>query len=258
MSYETIRLELEDGIAKITLNRPDVMNALNPQMRIEITHALRHAPEDARAIVLTGAGDAFCSGQDLGDAGGVPGDSVERVLREEYAPMIEALIHCPVPTIAGVNGVAAGAGASLALLADVAIAARSARFVQAFTRIGLIPDCATTYALPRQIGLPRAMGAALFGEPIEAEQAAEWGLIWEAVPDETFPATLAVRARHLAQGPTQAYRLLKEALRASPANDLEAQLELEARSQREAAETRDFKEGILAFNQRRTPRFEGR
>jgi 2-(1,2-epoxy-1,2-dihydrophenyl)acetyl-CoA isomerase len=258
MSYETIRLDIDDGVATITLDRPEVLNALNPRMRLELAHALRHAPALARAVVLTGAGEAFCSGQDLGEARHAPGESIERILREEYMPLVEALVACPVPTLAAVNGTAAGAGASLALSTDVVIAARSARFIQAFTRIGLIPDCGATHVLPRQIGVPRAMGAALFGHPVGAEQAADWGMIWEAVPDESFREIVVARAHHLAEGPTQAYRLLKEALRASGGNDLAAQMELEARLQGEAAQSRDFKEGVLAFHERRAPRFEGR
>jgi 2-(1,2-epoxy-1,2-dihydrophenyl)acetyl-CoA isomerase len=258
MTYETIQLEIRDQVATITLDRPEVMNALNPQMRLDLIHALRHAPGQARAIVLTGAGDAFCSGQDLGEARHAPGESVERILREEYMPLIEALVACPVPTLAAVNGTAAGAGASLALSADVVIAARSARFILAFARIGLIPDCGATYAMPRQIGLPRAMGAALFGDPIGAEQAADWGLIWEAVADESLSEVVAARARHLAEGPTLAYQLLRQAFRASSGNDLIPQMELEARLQGEAARSRDFKEGVVAFHERRPPRFEGR
>jgi 2-(1,2-epoxy-1,2-dihydrophenyl)acetyl-CoA isomerase len=258
MSYQTILIENANGIATITLNRPEVMNALNPQMRVDLTHAFRTLPETARVLVLTGAGRGFCSGQDLGEAHGVPGADIERVLREEYTPMLDALAACPLPTIAAVNGAAAGAGANLALAADVVIAAESARFTQAFTRIGLIPDAGGTYWLPRQIGLPRAMGAALFAEPVGAVEAAEWGMIWQAVPDERLAEVVAERAATLAAGPTLAYRLLKEAFRESASNDRAAQLDVEARLQGEAGRSRDFKEGILAFSEKRPPRYEGR
>jgi len=256
--YETILWRAENGIATITLNRPEVMNGLNAQMRLDITHAIRHAPEAARVVVLIGAGRAFCSGQDLGDGGSAANLDIERTLREEYEPMLRAIYDCPIPTIAAVNGPAAGAGANLALAADVVIAAQSAVFIQAFARIGLIPDAGGTYWLPRQVGFPRAMGAALFAEPITAAQAADWGMIWGAVPDDTFAATIQARATQLAQGPTLAYRLIKEALRASYANDLPAQLEMEARLQGEAGRSRDFREGVLAFLEKRPAHYEGR
>lgn len=256
--YETILCRAENGIATITLNRPDVMNGLNAQMRLDLTHAIRHAPETARVVVITGAGRGFCSGQDLGDGGNAASIDIERTLREEYEPMLRAIYDCPIPTIAAVNGPAAGAGANLALAADVVIAAQSAVFIQAFARIGLIPDAGGTYWLPRQVGFARAMGAALFAEPITAAQAAAWGMIWEAVPDDTFAATVQARTAQLAQGPTLAYRLIKEALRASYGNDLGDQLELEARLQGEAGRSRDFREGVLAFLEKRAARYEGR
>ncbi len=201
MSYETILHALDAGVATITLNRPEVMNGLNAQMRLEITHAFTHLPQDARVVVLTGAGRAFCSGQDLGDRATAFDRDVERTLREEYEPMLRAVYDCPLPTIAAVNGAAAGAGASLALATDVVIAAQSAVFVQAFARIGLIPDAGGTYWLPRQVGFAKAMGAALFAERITAAQADAWGMIWEAVPDDVFAATVQSRAAQLAQGP---------------------------------------------------------
>lgn len=258
MSYATILHGVENGVATITLNRPDVLNALNAQMRLEITHALRHLGGDARVVVLTGAGRAFCSGQDLGDRARAADLDLERTLREEYEPMLRALLDCPVPTMAAVNGVAAGAGVNLAIATDVVIAARSAAFVQAFARIGLIPDAGGTWLLPRLAGLAKAMGAALFAEKITADEADAWGLIWEAVPDETFAATVAARAAHLAQGPTAAYRLIRQAMRASMGNSLDEQLELEAALQGEAGRTRDHREGVLAFTEKRPAVFEGR
>lgn len=256
MGFETILVEEDAGVATVTLNRPAVMNGLDATLRRELTEALRRAPETARVIVLTGAGRAFCSGQDLGGAGA--DIDIGRVLREEYEPMIAAICDCPIPTIAAVNGAAAGAGANLALACDVVIAAESAVFIQAFTRIGLIPDAGGTYWLPRQVGMARAMGTTLFAEPVPAAKAAEWGMIWEAVPDADFAARVTARAAALAAGPTAAYRLLKQALRASPANGLSEQLALEADLQGQAGATRDFGEGVAAFLEKRPARFEGR
>ena len=258
MDYQTLRLTYQDGYAVIAMNRPDVMNALNVQMRAELLHALQEAPKTARAVVLTGTGRAFCSGQDLGDGATVAKTDLERTLRDEYVPMLRAIFDCPVPTISAVNGAAAGAGANLALAADVVIASESAVFLQAFTRIGLIPDAGGTYWLPRQIGTARAMGAALFAEPVSARQAADWGMIWEAVADADFDAHWKARAATLASGPTVAYQMVKEALKASPSNTLEEQLLVEAKLQGRCGKTRDFREGVLAFMEKRPAHYEGR
>jgi 2-(1,2-epoxy-1,2-dihydrophenyl)acetyl-CoA isomerase len=257
MGYETITVTEAGGVATITLNRAEVMNALSSRLRGELLAAIRAASVSARCIVLTGAGRAFCSGQDLQDAMALGQTDLGRILAEEYEPLLNAIYDCPVPTIAAVNGAAAGAGANLALACDVVIACESASFIQAFTRIGLIPDAGGTYWLPRQVGMARAMGAALFAEKISARKAVEWGMIWEAVPDEAFAAHVAARAGALAAGPTVAYRLVKEALRASPANGLEAQLALEAKLQSEAGATVDFREGVAAFLEKRPARFTG-
>lgn len=256
--YQTITLEIENDIAVLRLDRPDRMNALNTQMRAEITDAVRFAGREARVIVLTGNGKAFCSGQDLSDSGSAASLDLERVLRDEYVPMLKAISECPVPTISAVNGPAAGAGANLALVADVVIATESAYFLQAFTRIGLIPDAGGTFWLPRQMGAAKAMGAALFAEPISAREADQWGMIWEAVPDAEFDTHWRARAEHLANGPTAAYRNLKQAIRGSWENGLDAQLDLEARLQGECGNSRDFKEGVVAFQEKRTAKFEGR
>jgi 2-(1,2-epoxy-1,2-dihydrophenyl)acetyl-CoA isomerase len=257
-TYESITLEIDEGVAILSLNRPDKMNALSTRMRAEITDAVRGIESRARVLVMTGAGKAFCSGQDLSDNGNAAALDIERVLRDEYEPMLHAIGQCPLPVISAVNGPAAGAGANLALMADVVIATESAYFLQAFTRIGLIPDAGGTYSMPRQMGAAKAMGAALFAEPISARQADQWGMIWEAVPDNAFDAHWRARAAHLANGPTVAYRHVKEALRASWDNSLSEQLDLEARLQGACGETRDFKEGVLAFLEKRKATFEGR
>ncbi len=258
MRYETIRFEISDAVAVITLDRPERRNALNARMRAELTEALGRAEGAARVAVLTGAGRAFCAGQDLGDGVDLAHADLERVLRDEYLPMLEAIARCRLPTIAAVNGAAAGAGANLALAADVTIAAESAVFVQAFARIGLIPDAGGTWFLPRQVGLARAMGAALFAEPVSAARAAQWGMIWEAVADADFEAHWRARAAALARGPGFAHARLKLALRASFGNDLQTQAKLEARLQGECGKSRDFQEGVLAFLKKRPPDFEGR
>lgn len=258
MDYQTITLEISENTGVLTLNRPDKMNALTAQMRAEITHAMRSAAREARVIVMTGAGRAFCTGQDLGDRGDAARIDLERTLRDEYSPMLEAIYDCPVPTIAAVNGPAAGAGANLALAADVVIASESAYFLQAFTRIGLIPDAGGTWFMPRQMGMAKAMGAALFADKITARQADAWGMIWEAVEDEAFDAHWRARAAHLAQGPTQAYAAAKKAIRGSFETTLPEQLALEARLQGKCGSSRDFQEGVVAFMQKRPARFEGR
>lgn len=258
MQYETLIHTVENDVTTVTMNRPDVMNGLNAQMRLDLTHAFKHAHEHSRVIVLTGAGRGFCSGQDLGDRKNAADLDVERTLLEEYEPMLMAIYDCPIPTIAAVNGPAAGAGCNLALAADVVIATESAVFIQAFARIGLIPDAGGTYWLPRQVGFARAMGATLFAEPVPAREAESWGMIWEAVADDAFADQVQARARHLAQGPTTAYRLMKEALRGSYSNDLGQQLELEAKLQGEAGRTRDFQEGVMAFLEKRPASYEGR
>ncbi|MEM6565798.1 MAG: enoyl-CoA hydratase-related protein [Pseudomonadota bacterium] len=258
MEYQTLTYVLEDGIAVITMNRPEKMNALTTQMRTELAYAITEAGKIARVVVLTGAGRAFCSGQDLGDRVTAANLDLERTLRDEYAPLVRAIVECPAPTIAAVNGAAAGAGANIALAADVVIATESAYFLQAFARIGLMPDAGGTYALPRTMGMAKAMGAALFADKISARQADDWGMIWESVPDAEFDPHWRGRAAHLAQGPTAAYTAIKTAIRGNWSNTLEDQLTLEARAQGNCGKSRDFKEGVLAFTEKRIAKFEGR
>ena len=258
MTYEAINYDVADGVATITLNRPDVMNGLNTQMRAELTHAFKRVASEARVAVTTGAGRGYCSGQDLGDGRNLAGLDLERTLREEYEPLLELIYACEVPTIAAVNGPAAGAGANLALAHDVVIAKEDAVFIQAFARIGLIPDAGGTFWLPRQIGFARAMGAALFAEPISGKDAAQMGMIWEAAPERTFDTVVKTRASKLASGPTKTYKYIKQALRQSAGNTIDEQLLLEAELQGKAGKTRDFVEGVLAFTEKRDARFEGR
>lgn len=256
MSFQTIQFAAADGVATIILNRADVMNALNSQMRAEITQALRGLGADIRCVVLTGSGRAFCSGQDLTDAAAVL--DIQATLRDEYEPMLRAIVDCPVPVIAAVNGVAAGAGANLALCCDVVIAAESAAFIEAFTRIGLIPDAGGTWFIPRLVGHARAMGMMLFADAIPAKQAEGWGLIWKALPDAEFAEGVAGAARKLANGPTGAYRMIRNLVTQSLDNDLDDQLQLEAKLQGQAGKSSDFSEGVQAFLQKRPARFTGR
>ena len=258
MTYQTITLDIADDIAVIRLNRPKKYNALNGLMRAELTDAVRSSADKARVIVLTGNGPAFCSGQDLSDSGDVANPDLERTLRDEYQPLVRALADSPIPTIAAVNGAAAGAGANIALSCDVVIASESAYFLQAFSRIGLIPDAAGTYWLPRSIGSPKAMGAALFAEKISARDADAWGMIWEAVEDDAFEKQWQSRAAYLAKGPTMAFRKIKETLRGSWGETLEGQLDHEGKAQGACGQSRDFKEGVMSFIEKRPPHFEGR
>lgn len=258
MHYDTIRYDIDDGLAVILLDRPEKMNALNTQMRAEIADAVKRAGAEARVVVMTGAGKAFCSGQDLGDRANAANVDLERTLRDEYEPLLRAIVEAEIPVIAAVNGPAAGAGANIALAADVVIATQSAYFLQAFSRIGLIPDAGGTYILPRAMGLPKAMGAALFAEKISADDASAMGMIWESVPDIDFEGHWQARARYLANGPTLSYKSIKKVMRASFGNGFDDQIALEAKTQGVCGRSRDFKEGVLAFLEKRAPKFEGR
>jgi len=262
MSYETILFEARDGVARLTLNRPDKLNAFNAAMHREIAAVLDRieAAADLRVVAISGAGRAFCAGQDLGERdldSGVPldlGASLER----SYNPMIRRLTALPLPVVAVVNGVAAGAGANLALAADLVLAAKSARFIQAFAKIGLLPDCGGTWTLPRLVGLPRALGLVLLSEPLGAEDAERWGLIWKAVDDSALSAEAERLIGALAQAPTRALAATKAALREGLSRDLSSQLDAERDAQRALGLTADYREGVLAFKAKRPPRFSGR
>lgn len=259
--YQTIRYQLQDGLATISLNRPAKMHAMNRAMRLELAEAFTRAGAEARAMLLTseppeaGGKAAFCVGQDLED---IRSDDLEETLIEEYAPMLRALLEAPIPCVAAIIGPAAGAGLHLAMSADIVFAARSARFTAPFARIGLIPAASGSYWLPRLAGPQRAAAMTFLGEPISAEQAADWGMIWKAVPDEELMQTAGEAARRIATGPTVAFRGARLALRESLANDFETQLALETRMQGEAGRSRDYQEGVAAFLEKRKPNFEGR
>lgn len=258
MTYREILFEIADDVARITLNRPDALNSFTSTMRAEIRHALTRATAEARVIALTGAGRGFCAGQDLGQAKSAADIDLERVLRDEYEPILKLIEDSPVPIICAVNGAAAGAGANIALACDLVIAGRSARFLEAFARIGLMPDAGGTWHLPRKIGLARALGMCLLAEPVTAEQAAEWGLIWEVVDDDALMARVDELAGRLASGPTMAYAAIRKSLRQSFDNSYQEQLTLEAKEQGLLGRSHDFGEGVLAFLEKRKPGFEGK
>jgi 2-(1,2-epoxy-1,2-dihydrophenyl)acetyl-CoA isomerase len=260
LSEPTILLALSDGVATVTLNRPDRLNAFNETMHAELAQVLDRIELDRaiRAVLLTGAGRGFCSGQDLNDRATVERPDLGDTLDRLYNPLVRRLTRLERPVIAAVNGVAAGAGANLALACDIVLAAKSAVFVQAFVKIGLIPDVGGSFTLPRLVGRARAMGLAMLGEPISGEQAADWGLVWQAVDDEQLLEEATAMARHLATQPTTALGLIKRAINASAANDLDQQLKLERDLQRKAGQTQDFAEGVSAFLERRPAVFKGR
>src|ERR1700734_3776819 len=260
-SYETILLSLEGGVARLTLNRPDKLNSFNVRMHEEVQHALQSVRgQGARVLVLSGAGRGFCAGQDLADRAVAPGtqgvdlgESIERY----YKPLVLTLQELPMPVIAAVNGVAAGAGANIALACDLVIAARSASFVQAFCRLGLVPDSGGTWSLPRLVGEARALGLTLLGDKLSAEQAAAWGMIWQCVDDAEFSATVDALAQRLAAAPTRGLAATKAAIRGGPQRALEEQLDVERDLQRELGRSADYAEGVAAFTEKRQPAFEG-
>jgi len=260
VNFNAILLDIAEGIAKITLNRPDKLNAITAEMHAELRQALQviRADREVRVLTITGAGRGFCSGQDLAERrSGSPAD-VGSSLEKNYNPLLKQLRALSYPVVCAVNGVAAGAGCNLALACDIVLAARSATFIQAFSRIGLIPDAGGTFTLPRLAGTARAMAAALLAEPVSAERAEQWGMIWKCVDDNQLTAEANALARRLEAGATRALGLTKRAIYASAANDFEQQLDLERDLQQEAASSADFREGVSAFKEKRTARFTGR
>lgn len=262
MSYETIIYELKGSVAHITLNRPDSLNSLSTQLLIELREALLQAPADgARAVLMTGAGRGFCAGADLSEPPVVGADGqldLGQALDDRYHPVLEAMFGLDIPVVTAVNGVAAGAGASFALAGDIVIAARSATFKQAFVNIGLLPDASGTWLLPRLVGRARAMGMAMLGEKISAEQALDWGMLWQVVDDEALADTATRMAEHLATQPTRALAAIRKSINVSPDNDLKTQLDMERDYQRELGRSQDFQEGVTAFMQKRAANFQGK
>lgn len=254
--------ECRGGIARITLNRPDKLNSFTAAMHGELRQAIERTQADgARTLILSGAGRAFCTGQDLAERvmppGALPPD-LGHSIETHYKPLVLALRALPMPVIAAVNGAAAGAGANLALACDIVLAARSAVFIQAFSKLGLGPDCGGSYFLPRLAGTARAMGLVLTAEKLTAEQAESWGLIWKCVDDDKLLPEAEALAARFSQGPPLAYAAIKRALYASPDNSLEQQLDLERDTQRALGRSEDYREGVIAFMEKRAPQFKGK
>jgi 2-(1,2-epoxy-1,2-dihydrophenyl)acetyl-CoA isomerase len=263
MNYQHILYAAEGGIARLTLNRPDRLNSFNDAMHAEVRDALSRvkASADMRVLLLTGAGRGFCAGQDLGDRAVAPGSEAVDLgasIERNYKPLVLALRALPLPVICAVNGVAAGAGANIALACDIVIAAKSASFIQAFSKIGLMPDSGGTYFLPRLVGSARAIGLSMLGDKLSAEEAAAWGLIWKCVDDAKFAASVEALVQQLATAATRGLAATKQAMYAAGQNTLEQQLDLERDTQRALGQSADYREGVSAFAMKRQPQFTGR
>ena len=259
MAYETIDFKTDGPVARITFNRPDRLNSFTAQMHDELRDALADLG-GARVLILTGAGRGFCAGQDLNDRAVAPGEAVDlgETVDQCWNPLIRTLTSLPQPVIARVNGVAAGAGANIALACDIVVAAKSAKFIQSFSAIGLIPDSGGTWALPRLVGQARALGLALTGEPLSAEKAEEWGMIWKAVEDDALDAEVDAIADKLAALPPLGLAAIKDMIRSSWQYSLDEELERQAGAMRRLGFTEDYREGVAAFLDKRPPKFTGR
>lgn len=257
--YECIAVDSENAIARITLNRPDRLNSFTKAMHAELRDAFDNLG-DARVVVLTGAGRGFCAGQDLNDRAVAPGETVDlgETVEESWNPLIRKLASLPQPVIARVNGVAAGAGANIALACDIVIAGKGAKFIQSFSALGLIPDSGGSWHLPRLVGQARALGLALTGEPLPAEKAAEWGLIWKAVEDNQLDAEVDAVATKLASLPPLGLAAIKKIIRSSWSRSLGDELDLQREEMRRLGFTHDYREGVAAFLEKRPAKFEGR
>ena len=260
LSQSVLLEQLDDAVLTLTLNRPERMNAFNVALHEALADAIRRAADndECRAVLLTGAGKGFCAGQDLSDRAVAPGEGrpdLGESIDKRYNPLIRALRKLPKPIVCAVNGAAAGAGANLALACDIVLAARSARFLQAFVRIGLVPDSGGTWFLPRLVGEARARALMMLADPIGAEQAEAWGMVYRAVDDDQLMGVAHEIAARLAAGPTHALGLMKSAFAASPTNSLDAQLDLERDLQREAGAADEYVEGLGAFLEKRPANF---
>jgi 2-(1,2-epoxy-1,2-dihydrophenyl)acetyl-CoA isomerase len=259
MSYETILFEVKEGIASLTLNRPDVFNAFNEQLSSDVNDALKKVSKDKsiRVLVISGAGKAFCSGQDLKAIAGSKNRSLSESLYKRYNPMIKAIRNLPIPVVCKLNGVAAGAGCSLALSCDMIIASENASLIEVFVNVGLVLDSGSSYFLPRLLGSARAFELAALGSKVTAQQAAEWGMINRVVKAEELEDEVGRLASHFATAPTKAIGLMKKMLQKSYTSDLDTMLEYEAYCQEIAGRSDDYKEGVAAFNEKRKPAFKG-